>query len=75
MSGRAERRRRFSLHLRWKIRVPVTRNIHTPAHPHAIMRLNVIEEFLQCHEAPGPAEEAAMHADAEHLRRFVAFGI
>ena len=40
-----------------------------------VVLLHVVEEALQRAEAPGPAEQAAVHADAQHLRPVDAAGI
>ena len=47
---------------------PVARDVDAAGDPHALVRLHVVEEALQRAEAPGPAEQPAVHADAEHLR-------
>jgi hypothetical protein len=39
------------------------------ADPDAIVLRDVVEEALQRHDAAGPPEQAAVHADAHHLRR------
>jgi hypothetical protein len=41
----------------------VARDIDAAAHPHAVVLLDVVEEALQRPEAPGAAEQAAVHAD------------
>src|SRR4051794_11293545 len=55
--------------------LPVPCDVDAPADPDAIVPLHVIEKALQRDDAAGPPEQAAMHADAEHLRPRVTLGI
>ena len=52
---------------------PMAGDIHTASYPHPVVRFEVIEEALQRAEAAGAADQAAMQADRQHLRRFRAF--
>lgn len=54
---------------------PMTRDIDTARHPYAIVLLDVVEETLQPAKTPRPAQQPAVHADRQHLRRFVALGV
>lgn len=58
---------------------PMPRNIQATAYPHMVVRLYVIQKSLQRLHAPGPSQQAAMHADTHHLGRVqtlrITFGI
>ena len=54
---------------------PVSGNVDAPADPDAVVALQVIQEPLQCGEAPGPAKQPAVHADRHHLGMLGAFGV
>ncbi len=59
----------------WMARRPVPGDVDAPRHPHAVVRLDVIEEPLQRDEATGTAEQPAVHADRHHARRFGALRV
>ena len=46
---------------------PVAGDVQPAADPDAIARRDIVQEALQRHDAARPAQQAAMHADAEHL--------
>ena len=54
---------------------PVAGDVQPAADPDAIARRDIVQEALQRHDAARPAQQAAMHADAEHLGGLVAFGV
>ena len=52
---------------------PVPRDIDAPRDPDLVVLFDVVEKTLQRAEAARAAEQPAVHADRQHLRRFVAF--
>src|SRR3989344_155769 len=46
---------------------PMAGDVDAAADPHVLMGLDVIQEFLQRAHAPWAAQQAAVHADAQHL--------
>src|SRR5258708_1812230 len=54
---------------------PVAGDLHAPADPDLVVFLHVVEERRRRGYARGPAGEAAMQADRQHLRRRLAFRI
>ena len=48
------------------------RDVDAPRDPDLLVLLHVVEEALQRAKAPRPAEQPAVHADAQHLRPVLA---
>ncbi len=51
------------------VRDPVARDVAAPADPDAVVALGVVEEARQPADAPGPADQAAVHGHGQHLGR------
>src|ERR1700753_3280362 len=56
-------------------RLPVPGDVDAAADPDPLVALHVVEEALERADAARLAEQAAVHADAHHLRRGLAFGV
>ncbi|MNI52732.1 hypothetical protein D3C73_1075350 [compost metagenome] len=50
-------------------------DIQAAAHPDALVAGDVVQKSLQRRDATRAPQQSAMHADAEHLGCFVAFGV